>query len=97
MAKIFSEDSKLMAFLAGICDILLLGFLWLMFSVPIITIGASTTAAYYTMVKGIRKKRGYIWKNFWKNLKRVYAVVAGTLLSENVFIFWFIPNQFQLL
>lgn len=78
MAKIFSEDSKLMAFLAGICDILLLGFLWLMFSVPIITIGASTTAAYYTMVKGIRKKRGYIWKNFWKSFKMNF--VPATIL-----------------
>lgn len=91
MAKIFSEDSKLMAFLAGVCDFLLLGFLWLLFSVPVVTIGASTTAAYYTMVKGIRKKRGYIWKNFWKSFKMnfVPATILWVLSVALDFLFAF--------
>lgn len=69
MARIFSEDSKIVIFLTGVFDVMFLGFLWLMFSLPIITIGASTTAVYYTVVKGIRRKRGYIWKNFWGSFK----------------------------
>jgi uncharacterized membrane protein YesL len=95
MAKIFSEDSKVMAFLAGISDILFLGFLWLIFSVPVVTIGASTTATYYTMVKGIRKKRGYIFKNFWKSFKMnfkqatlmwLFMLVVGALIGYDIFI-----------
>lgn len=91
MAKIFSEDSKIMGFLSGFFDMMLLGFLWLMFSVPLVTIGASSTAAYYTMVKGIRRKRGYIWGNFWKSFKMNFlpatALWLGSLFLDAFFIF----------
>ncbi|MBS6578759.1 MAG: YesL family protein [Clostridiales bacterium] len=37
-----------------------LNFLWLLCSLPILTIGASTTAVYYTAMRMARDDEGYI-------------------------------------
>lgn len=60
-------------FFDKLCDAIILGLLWIIFSLPIITIGASTTALYYTTTKVIRKDRGYVFEafiqSFCRNLK----------------------------
>lgn len=68
-------------------DIMALGFLWFLCSLPIITIGASTTALYYTMVKCIKNNNSYISKeffhSFFMNLRQGVIlwvlIVAATL------------------
>lgn len=50
-------------------DSLILGLLWLVCSLPLITIGASSTAFYYTYHKCIRQKRGYAWKTFFHSFR----------------------------
>lgn len=91
MAGIFSSDGKLFGFLSGLFDVMFVGFLWLVFSIPLISIGASTTATYYTVVKGIRRKRGYIWRNFWSSFKMNFlpATVLWivSLLLDGFFVF----------
>ena len=91
MAGIFSEDSKLIGFLTGLFDILCVGFFWVIASAPLITIGASTTATYYTVVKGIRRKRGYLWKNFLTSFKMNFlpatALWIASLLLDGLFVF----------
>lgn len=52
--KIFSIDSPLMIFLGKAADILILNILYIVCSLPIITIGATTTAAY-TVTKTLKK------------------------------------------
>ena len=43
-----TTDNPVMNFLTIVCDIVILHFLWLLTSLPVLTIGASTTALYYT-------------------------------------------------
>ncbi len=50
-------------------DAILLGLLWLLASIPIVTIGASTTAAYTVALRWARDEEGYTWKGFWKSFK----------------------------
>ncbi|MBB5264585.1 putative membrane protein YesL [Catenibacillus scindens] len=69
MGGIFSMDSPLMQGLTKLLDCILLSILWLIFCIPIVTIGASTSALYYTANKAIRNNRGYIWQQFWKGFK----------------------------
>lgn len=69
MDKIFSTDNPLFTFLGRICDIFLLHLLWIITSIPIITIGASTTALYYTAMKSVKLEEGYIAKRFFKSFK----------------------------
>ncbi|HAU85606.1 MAG TPA: hypothetical protein DCW90_08915 [Lachnospiraceae bacterium] len=88
MNSLFSLDNPVMRFLTKLFDVMFLSILWFVFSIPIITIGASTTAMYYATVKVIRRDRGYIFKEFLKSFKLNFLqatlswiiIVAGALL-----------------
>ena len=53
--NIFGMDGKLYKFLDKFWHMVWIGVLWIVCSLPIITIGASSAAAYYAMVKSVRK------------------------------------------
>ena len=55
--------------LDGLTDTVFLSLIFLLFSLPIITIGASLTALYYTVNKVQRQKRGYMWQEFTRAFK----------------------------
>lgn len=55
-----------------------LGFLWILCSLPVITIGASSTALYYAMVKCIKKGDGYIAREFFHSFRM--NLIPGTIL-----------------
>ncbi len=67
--NIFSDNSVLGRFLLIVFDIVLLHFLWILCSLPLFTIGASTTALYYSCMKRIRTGEGYVSKNFFHAFK----------------------------
>lgn len=50
-------------------ECMLLSILWVVTSLPVITIGASTTALYYAVVKVIRNNEGYGWGEFWNGFR----------------------------
>lgn len=52
-----------------IADFIILNLLWILCSIPIITIGASTTALYAVMLKLVKNEEGYIAKGFLKAFK----------------------------
>lgn len=60
----FSMEGPLWRALNFIGDVVVLHFLWLIFSLPLVTIGASTTALYYAMMKRIRTNEGQVTSNF---------------------------------
>lgn len=62
---IFDLDNKFNRALSKIVDCVILSILWIVSSVPILTIGASTTALYYTVHKVILHNRGYVWRDYW--------------------------------
>ncbi|MDO4966675.1 MAG: YesL family protein [Lachnospiraceae bacterium] len=92
MRRIFSLDGPLMSALSKFADIVLLNILFIICSLPIITIGASTTALYYVTLKMVKDEESYIFKNFFKsfvmNLKQATAiwmfilVVSGILVAD---------------
>ena len=61
--KFFSVDSPLYRFLSRVLDILKLNFLWILGSLPVFTIGASTTAAMSD------DEEGYITKSYFEAYK----------------------------
>lgn len=62
-------------------DILQLNFMWLLFSIPIITIGASTVAAMSVALKMVDDEEGYIGKSFIQAFKENWkqGIVLGML------------------
>lgn len=67
--NLFSFNSWLSRFLYLVADIVLFHVLWIIFSLPVVTIGASTTALYYCCMKRIRRDEGYITRNFIQAFK----------------------------
>lgn len=64
--NIFDADGKLAHGLSRIFELIKLNLLCLLMCLPIITIGASVTAAYYYLMKMVRNEESYLWKSYWK-------------------------------
>lgn len=72
------------------------GILWLVCSLPIVTAGASATAAYYAMSKSVRSKTGYIGKEFFRSFKMnflqslpltiIYGIVFAVLALDVIYV-----------
>ncbi len=80
----FSFDSPVMEFMGKIVDIFVLCFIWFVMCLPIITIGASTTSAYYVMFNQLNQKDGYVFRRFFESFKENFkqsTVVFIIILS----------------
>ncbi len=86
----FSLDNGLWRIMNFLADMVILHFLWVVTSLPIITIGASTTALYDAQMRLIRTREGYAWKNFLKafraNFRQATVIWMGMLLMGGLFI-----------
>lgn len=90
MGDYFSIDGGLVRFLSKASDICIIGILWLICCLPIVTFGASTTAAYYTIIKVVKRQRGTLSREFIQALKKnfkdsvmihcFYLVIEGFLV-----------------
>ena len=82
--RFFDYDSPLMSFLTKVSDLFFLNILTIVFSIPLITIGAATTAAHYPALK-IRREEGHVWSCFWKSFKENLKQSTGIWLIFVVF------------
>lgn len=82
MSKLISQDSKLVETLSHICDLMLLNVIYVITCIPIITIGAATTALYTVSFRfGTDRENGIIrpfFQSFRDNFKQ--ATVFWMLL-----------------
>ena len=69
MNKIFGPDTAFANFMNALAKIIWIGLLWLVCSLPVITAGAASAAAYYATVRVLRKKRGYATGEFFQAFK----------------------------
>ena len=67
--NLFSYDSRFTQVLMKLVYSSYLNILWFICSIPIFTIGASTTALYYTCLKIVRNEEGNVTKTFFKSFK----------------------------
>lgn len=96
MRQIFSYDGPLMSALTRIGDCICLSVLWIVFSLPVITLGASTTALYAAAYHCVRKNEDGLWHAFWgafreewkrSTLTGLIALALIALLTADVFLF----------
>ena len=67
--KFFSVDGALYKFISRLWDMVKLNFLWLLFSLPIVTCGAATVAVYSVTLKMVDEQEGYVGRQFIKAFK----------------------------
>lgn len=89
----FSHNSPLIRFLTMVADVMIIGVLWLVTSIALITIGASTTAAFYVMMRRISNRESSIvseyfsaFKSNFVNATKVFITiaVAATIIITNI-------------
>lgn len=69
MRGLFSIDGPVMTFLNKAADLVILNVLYLICCVPIVTIGAATTALYYVSLRMAKEEEGYVAKDFFRSFK----------------------------
>ncbi|HHT90240.1 MAG: YesL family protein [Bacillota bacterium] len=91
--KLLNIDGKFYAFLDMFWNVLKLNFLWLIFSLPVVTIGCSTVAAYSVTLKMVEKRDAKVGQQFlqafrenWKQGLPMGLIVL--LVSYSVFMNW---------
>ena len=92
---LFNYDNPVWRFVGKLGDLVLLNILWIICSLPIFTIGASTTAVYYVTLKLARDDDGSTIRCFFRSFKNNFKqatviwlimLIVGCVLG---FDFWF--------
>ena len=91
-----APDSKFMRAWSTLVDGVWINILMLVTSIPIITIGASTSALSYVTLKMVRGEDPYIWQNFWKSFRQNFK--QGTLIwIFSILVFIFLGMDFYII
>ncbi len=86
MGSFFNYDNKFFSAVNKAVDCFFISVLWVIFSIPIFTIGASTTALYDTIHRVIRKEVGYVFRTFWGSFRSNFKQTTKIWLIMLVFI-----------
>jgi uncharacterized membrane protein YesL len=79
---ILSMDSKFMKFMEQFVDLVLLNLLWLVFSLPLVTVGAATAAASSLILQGLDGESPSLVRSFWREFRRNFFRATGLWLLE---------------
>ncbi len=99
----FGENNPVWKAINRYADMLLTGVLFVITCLPVVTIGASLCAFYYTAMDSLRKEDGYIFKryfsSFGKNFKKatilwLIMLAIAAVLGLDVY-FWLVNSQVQ--
>lgn len=101
MNELFRLDHPVWNFIGKLVDMLLLTLVWMVTSIPVVTIGASTTAMYYVMLKLAEDKEGNVYSSYFRafrdNFRQSTAawlimLVIGVILSGDFIICYKLQN-----
>lgn len=88
MEDFFDPDSWLMSALSALADLIIVNILWLLTSIPIVTLGASTAALYSVVRPSEKRYSSSAAKNY------VFAFVRNFRKGTLVFLVLLIPAAF---
>ena len=78
--KLFNPDSRIMIFLSRVADLVILNILWLVCCVPVVTIGASTTAMYHVIRHWQKDSVSSIMRDFFQSFKEDFKQATPVYL-----------------
>lgn len=86
MRKILTFEGPIIQFFHKTGELIIATMLFLLFCIPIVTVGASITSFYYTVIKSVRRERGYVTAEFMCSLRRTLG--RGSILTVGM-LAWF--------
>ena len=69
MRRLLDINNPIMRFLTAMFDLMAFSVLWVVFSLPIFTMGAASTALYSAAYHHVRKGEDYLWNSFFSAFK----------------------------
>lgn len=100
-----NQDNKILNFFSRVVDLLLLNFLFVITSLPVLTLGASLTALFSVAMKLVRNEESYVSKDYFRAFKKnffqatvsfwAFALILA-LLSRNLMISYQQSGSFYL-
>ena len=90
MSSLFSINSPLWEMTDKLVRFLWLSILWTICSIPVVTMGASTTALYSVTLKYVRGEEGYLTSSFFRAFRenfRQSTIVWLLSLAAGLFLF----------
>lgn len=97
MNEFFNPDNPIMRFITKIANSVYLNILWLICSLPIVTIGASTTSLFYVTLKMAKNEEGCLTAAFFRSFKENFRqatkiwlilLAAGMVFALDGYIFY---------
>ncbi|MDE6888241.1 MAG: YesL family protein [Eubacterium sp.] len=97
MSEFFNPDNSIMRFITKIANSVYLNILWLVCSLPVVTIGASTTSLFYVTLKMAKNEEGNItaafFRSFRDNFKQATKIwlillAAGIVFALDGYVFY---------
>lgn len=104
MKTLFDIDNPVFAFLSRVADLCLLNLLFILCSLPIVTMGPALSALYYQTLKMVRNEEGYIVRGFFHSFRQnmrqgiivhLIMLLAGVLIYADLRIVMNMENGMQ--
>lgn len=95
--KFFGPDGPFYKFIQTLFDLIKLNFLWLLFSLPIVTLGGATVAAFDIAMQMAGGEEGHIAHDFVASFKRNFkcGIPYGLLLLLCSYVVWLDFSLFE--
>lgn len=95
--KIFSTDGIIYKIIQGLTAIVKINFLWMIFSLPIVTLGGATIAAFDVCMKMAAGEEGYIARDFVESFKKNFknGIPYGLLFLFCAYVVWLDFSLFE--
>ncbi len=84
MKKLFSPDSPILQILSHMADLMILSLLWLVCSLPLVTMGAATTALYAVLLKVVAGQEVPTVKIFFRKFRENFKQATLLWLIQTV-------------
>lgn len=95
--KFFGPDSKFYRFMQTLTDLVKINFLWILCSLPIITLGGATIAAFDVTMQMAGEEEGHVARDFLASFKRNFknGIPYGLLLLLCCYVVWLDFSLFE--
>ncbi len=97
MKGLFQMENPVWIFMGKLVDMFVLTILWFLTSLPIITIGASTSALYYVTLNLANNEEGYVVRSFFRAFKEnlrqgilagILTIAGGVFLGCDIYVYY---------
>lgn len=98
MHSLFNPENKFWNFMGKVTDVACMSLLWLLTSLPIITIGASTAAFYAFTLDAVQDKEGGVWSSYFSAFRKYFKkstliwllqLVLFVFCAVNLYAAWY--------